>query len=324
MPNKQPIVFFFFIVINLFGYKKIGYSQELYPMTEPASTLPKNVLGIRLFSETYKEINQFRNMAGLRLMYGITPKWTAYLTGIASNHHGKKFPVDFPYHNTPERGALYPYKLNGVHLYSKYRFLSIDKPNEHLRLAIYGELARVKTTHHETEPNLMMGDNSGFGGGLIATYLKGKFAISTTLGAIFPSKSNGMAPDPISSFPDIPITVYYGKALNYSLSMGYLLFPKDYENYKQTNWNVYLEFTGKYFDKAKVDMFVGTFRQYQINYFWDVPALMPGYYVDINPGIQAIINSNLRIDACLNIPFINSSYAKMYPAWTIGIQYYLY
>lgn len=324
MQTKQLGVFYIFIILFSLSNPYTAQAQELFPMTEPASTMPKNVIGIRLFSETYKEINQYRNMAGLRLMYGITGKWSVYLTGIASNHHGKKFPVDFPYHNTPERGAKYPYKFNGVHFYTKYRLFSYDKKNEHFRVAAYAEAAQVKTTHHETEANLMMGDNAGWGAGIITTYLYKKFAISGTIGAIFPTKTNGFAPDPISSLPDIPITVYYGKTYNYSLSLGYLLFPKTYDSYQQTNWNMYVEFTGKYAGKAKVDMFVGTFRQYQLNYFWDVPALMPYYYIDINPGIQAIIKSNFRIEACINIPFLKSSYAKMYPGLTIGMQYYFY
>ncbi len=299
-------------------------AQELYPLSEPASNIPKNVIGIRVFSETYKEINQYRNMVGLRAMYGITSKWSVYATGIFSNHHGKTFPVEFPYHNTPERGVHYPYKFNGVHLYSKYRFLSIDKKNEHFRMAVYAEMAKVKTTHHETEANLMMGDNSGFGGGIITTYLYKKFASSLTLGAIFPSKTEGVAPDPIPGFPDMPLIMHYGNNITYSLSFGYLLFPKEYDNYKQTNWNLYLEFAGKYFKNADIDLFVNTIREYRISTFLDVPALMNGYYIDISPGIQAIINSNLRIDFSTTLPFIGQSYARMYPVFTLGLQYYLY
>src|SRR5690606_35425817 len=123
-------------------------AQELYPLAEPASTLPKQAIGLRLMSETYKEVNQWRNMSGLRLMYGLSPKLTVYATAIASNHHGDKMPVEYPFHNTPERGAYYPYKFNGVHLYAKYRFLSLDAEKAHFRLAVYAEGAYVETTHH--------------------------------------------------------------------------------------------------------------------------------------------------------------------------------
>ncbi len=63
-------------------------------------------------------------------------------------------------------------------------------------------------------------------------------------------------------------------ALNYSLSAGYLLFPRKYRNYKQTNMNLYVEFLGK----SNLD-------QYRRN-----------YYVDMAPAVQFIINSNSRVD----------------------------
>src|SRR5690606_36098854 len=151
---------------------------------------------VRVFSESYKETYQIRNMTAVRLMYGVTPRLSTYITSIASNHHGNKMPQEFPFHNTPERGAIYPYSFNGVHLYAKYRYLSIDKSKSHLRLAVYGEAAYVSTTHHEAEPNLMMGDNKGWGGGIINTYLYQKFSASLTAGLIIPRYNEGLSPDP--------------------------------------------------------------------------------------------------------------------------------
>ena len=301
-----------------------GKAQELFPLSEPASNIPKGAIGVRLFTETYNEVNQLRNMAGLRLMYGISSKWSVYLTGIVSNHHGKKLPIEFPFHNTPERGAHYPYKFNGVHLYTKYRFLSADGKNSHLRMAAYGEGTYVGTTHHETEPDLEMGDNKGFGAGLITTYLKNKFAVSLTAGAIFPSRYQGLSPDPIEGLPDVPIRVQYGKALTYSLSFGYLLFPRKYSSYDQANINLYLEFHGKAFQAAKVDIFAGEANEYFLAQSRYPSALQKGYYVDVSPGIQVILKSNLRIDFSTTFSSMGISYARLYPVFSFGIQRYFF
>ncbi len=37
-------------------------AQELFLNAEPASTIPKGVLGVRAFDETYKEVNLYRNL----------------------------------------------------------------------------------------------------------------------------------------------------------------------------------------------------------------------------------------------------------------------
>ncbi len=313
------------ILFILFAFCPVFVSaQELFPLSEPASNIPKGAIGLRLLSESYHEVNQLRNMTGLRLMYGATPRLSVYLTGIASNHHGKKLPVEFPFHNTPERGAHYPYKFNGAHLYAKYRFVSKDGENSHLRMAVYAEGAWVKTTHHETEPDLAMGDNTGIGGGLITTYLKKRFAVSLMGGVILPASYSGYSPDPIESLPDVPVRVQYGKALCYSLSFGYLLLPVKYRDYDQTNVNLYLEFRGKAFDAAAVTMFYGLPNEYFLDVSRYPTALQKGYYVDVSPGIQFIIKSNLRIDCSATFSSLGISYARLYPVFNVGIQRYFF
>jgi hypothetical protein len=52
------------------------------------------------------------------------------------------------------------------------------------------------------------------------------------------------------------------------------------------------------------------------------PLLLEGNYIDINPGIQFIIRSNLRIDFAAGFPLVNRSYAHSYPMYTIGVQRY--
>jgi len=299
-------------------------AQELFPLSDPASSMPKHVLGIRFFSETYHEVTQWRNMSAVRLMYGLTPKLTTYLTAIASNHHGEDFPKEFPFHNTPERGAIYPYKFNGAHLYLKYRFLTLDGQNKHLRVAVYGEGAYVNTTHHESEPNLEMGDNSGIGGGAIATWLNNKLAVSLTIGYIKPFHAEGYSPDPIHSLPPVPVDVRYGEALHYAFSLGYLIYPVQYRDYRQTNINLYLECRGKYFNHAEVTLFHKQPNEYVLSTLRYPKALQTGFFADISPGIQFIVRSNLRIDFSTTFRMLGFSYARLYPVYTIGIQRYFY
>lgn len=312
------------LVISLLLLSGVAAGQELFPLSEPASNIPKAALGVRLFSETYKEVNQWRNMTGLRLMYGVTPRLSVYLTGIASNHHGNKLPVEFPFHNTPERGARYPYKFNGAHLYAKYRFLSHDGEHNHFRMAAYGEGTYVRTTHHETEPDLEMGDNTGAGLGLITTYLRHKFAVSLTAGAIFPTVYEGKSPDPIEVLPDVPVRVQYGKALTYSLSFGYLLWPRKYTSYDQVNINLYLELQGKAFQAAKVNIFSGQPNEYFLAQSRYPAALQKGYYLDVSPGIQFILKSNLRVDFSATFSSLGISYARLYPVYSIAVQRYFF
>jgi hypothetical protein len=318
----RKIVFISILLSGLF--RQYSNAQELFPLSEAASSIPKNALGIRLFSEAYKEVDKVRSMASLRLMYGVTSRFSVYLTGIASNHHGENFPVEFPFHNTPERGAKYPYKFNGMHLYGKYRFFSRDGKNEHFRMAAYAEGTLVKTTHHETEPDLEYGDNTGVGAGIIGTYLKSKFAVSGTFGGILPSGNSGDSPDPIDNLSPVPITIQYGKALTYSLSFGYLLLPKKYKDYNQTNVNLYLEFHGKAYQTAKVNLFVGAPNEYYLESVRYPPALQGNYFVDMSPGIQFIIRSNLRIDCTATFHMLGETYARLYPVYSIGIQQYLF
>lgn len=299
-------------------------AQELFPNTEPASNIPKKTLGIRYMGEAYYDGNGYiRNVNALRLMYGLSPRLSVYLTAASSNHHRKNLPTDYPYHNTPERGVYKPYAFNGMSLYAKYRFLSIDEERSHLRMAVYVEGSTVNSAHDEGEPRLM-DDTKGFGFGYIGTYLKNRLAISLTAGGILPGKYVGYQYDVIASMPDIPTTVKYGDAVNYSLSMGYLLLPKKYSSYKQTNLNLYLELMGKYFGDTKVWVTPAGVPEYLVETAFIPPALRKGYYLDIVPGIQFIFNSNTRLDLSANFRGINYSYARLYPQLNLGLQHYFY
>jgi len=309
------IAFFLFLSVPI-------YAQELFPMTEPASAIPKGTLGIRFFSESYNEVDRMRNLFALRLMYGLTPRWVIEATPTVSNHHNSQLPPEFPVHNTPQIGVDHPYLFNGVDFYTKYRFLSLDGQNSHFRAAVYGEYSVLKVAHDEAEPTLL-DDNSGWGAGLIATYLKNHFAASFTGGIIIPFVYKGDVPDQIPGLPGVPATVTYGKAYNYSLSLGYLLYPASYTSYRQTNWNVYMEFIGK--DYAAMQMQVGSvyygLPQYALNVSGN-KALVARAYLEAYPGIQAIIRSDTRVELALGFPVVNRSYVHFYPVYNIGVQRY--
>ena len=301
-------------------------AQELFPLAEPASSVPKHVLGARIFYQNYDEVGTTRSLYGMRLMYGLTSKLSFYLTGTASNHHSKKLPYDLINHthngsqtnyytSNIKRGVVYPYIFSGFHLFAKYRFLSFDKQNEHLRFAAYAEWSNVKVAHDEAEPNLM-DDTGGYGFGIISTLLKKRFSVSLTTGYIVPNAYTESQFDLTGSIY-LPTVINYGKAIKYSLSFGYRLAPAHYTSYQQSNWNIYVEFVGKKYEAAKV---------YQDNKFITalVPSLAKGAYLEMHPGIQRIIKSNLRFDVSLGFNIFSRSYVHFSPILNIGLQKYFY
>jgi len=329
---KKAFSLLFFIAFSL-SVK----AQELFPVTEPASNVPKGAIGVRLFDEGYKEADLFRNLAALKLMYGITSKLTIYATGTLSNFHEKELPADFINHdhsgggasggaNTPQQGVPYPYVFNSIDVYAKYRFVTIDGQNTHFRMAAYAEGAYVAVPSHEAEPDLLV-HTSGYGAGLITTYLKQHFAVSLTMGFIIPSDYKGNAVDKFGGI--YPTTIQYGRSFDYDLSFGYLLFPHNYKDYKQTNWNVYCEFIGKSYGAANVTQLDGPPspilpNPLVIKVSNTTPILRSGNYVDINPGVQCIIGSIYRVDLSVGFPLINTSYNHLYPLYLIGLQRYFF
>jgi hypothetical protein len=314
-------------IIAFFFLQTIA-AQELYNLTEPASTLPKGALGIRLFDESYDESGLIRKITEVKVMYGLTPKLTLILSGVAADFHSLYLPVDFIQHDHSGGGAPpgaykpavipYPYIFAGCDLYAQYRFFSSDGENSHFRMAAYGEGSYVRIASHLAEAELLT-HNSGVGAGLITTYLKSHFAASVTAGFTMPFEYNGNSIDKYGGI--YPTTIIYGNAFNYDLALGYLLFPQHYKSYKQTNLNIYLEFLGRSYGAADVTQRDGTIIDHIPN---NISFLKAGDYVDIDPGLQCIIRSDVRIDFSVGFPLINSSYLHTYPLYYIGLQRYFY
>jgi hypothetical protein len=101
--------------------------------------------------------------------------------------------------------------------------------------------------------------------GLIATKLLHKFALSGSL-----SHTQLLDSSRFNDVVYVPTRIY--QAINYSVSSGYLLFPREYEDLDQLSVNLYMELLGQQ-----------TLTQDK-------------YYFDLAPALQFIINSNLKLN----------------------------
>jgi hypothetical protein len=110
----------------------------------------------------------------------------------------------------------------------------------------------------------MYGHNSGFEAGLVATQLLRKVALSTGVSFV-KARDNGNNNKFIYGSKD-------SKAVNYTFSIGKLMLPKEYKDYRQTNVNLMVEFLNQ--------VNVGSGK----------------YYMDIAPSVQFIFNSQSRVD----------------------------
>ena len=155
------------------------------------------------------------------------------------------------------------FSFEGGAVYGKYRFYSVDDVHSHFRIAAFGKLSLNNSIVDEAAINLN-GQNSGYEAGIVATKLLNKFAFSATTSFLH-ATDNGNN----NKF-------YYGttqrNAISYTASVGKLLLPKEYTDYKQTNLNAMVEFLGQ----ANTGSSLG--------------------YLDIAPSLQVIINSVARID----------------------------
>ncbi len=289
-------------------------AQELFPNTDPASNVPKGILRAKISNELFKEMSRLRLWQGYTVIYGISPKFELGQTFNFSNHHDLRLPESFIYRNTATnelqtdgyfRGQPHPFWFENFVLALKYRFLCLDAVQRHFRMATYIQLAGGNEPHPEAEPNLM-GDNAGASGGLIATYLKHKFAASLNIGYIMPYKFQQY---------DTSIVINYANAINYSLSFGYLLLPRTYTNYKQINVNLYMEFMGEAYGAVKMS------KTGETVFSGNVSSLASGKYLEGRPGLQFIFASNTIISFSPAFPIINRSYTKTYPVYYIYLQH---
>ena len=226
-----------------------AYSQELYVFTEPASVMPARSLTVRsrthmMGANAMYDRFTFRN--NVQVVAGLTRRWTMRVGGSWGNMQ------------------TYSVKPESVGFYSRYRLLSTDEVHRHFRLAAFVEGAYTAAPFRHDEVSLM-GDKSGLEAGIIATRLTNKLALSATAShtqVLHASRKNAALFDPARTF----------QTMQLSLSGGYLLLPREYRDYRQTNLNLYAELlTQRSLDNGK-------------------------YYVDLAPALQLIFSSRTKLN----------------------------
>jgi len=248
-----------------------AFAQELYVNTEPASNMATHSLGIRLENQGYFN-PVYKNRTTLELMYGAS----RYLMV-----HGSLYQSDY-YQNQQH--------FEGGSVYAKYRFLSIDSVQSHFRGAFFAKASSINNPLPNQEIALE-GDNSGLQGGVLFTKLMHKLALSGSASYLHAFNNVGNY--------NLPLT-NANNAIAYTLSAGYLLFPKTYTNYNQVNVNVYVELLGK---------------------------TNPGYgqnYLDAAPAIQFIFNSLLRVDLSYRAPLWNNMIRTSNNTYLVRLEYNLF
>ncbi len=190
-------------------------AQELFSMTEPASTMADGSISIRVDNLIMDEINSSGINYHLipEVSVGLSKKLLLRASTFFSNRD-KKF------------------RNEGGSIYARYRFLSNDAMQRHFRMAIFGTVGFNNSDIHQEEIS-MNGHNTGFEAGMVATKLLRKVALSSSV-SITKALDNGHNNKFIYGSNN-------SKAVNYSFSFGKLMLPKAYRDYRQTNINLMVE-----------------------------------------------------------------------------------
>lgn len=250
-----------------------GYAQELFVVTEPASNRPAGSLGVRvgqsLMKEQMKDGYNYHLMP--EVMWGINKSWTVQVGAFVSNRSNKLV-------------------TEGGTLYAKYRFFSTDDLHSHFRMAAFGRYSINNADIHMEELETM-GHNTGVETGVVATQLIKKVAISASASyeKVFDNK-------PGYEFP----ASQSDNATNYTLSVGKLMYPRKYTNFKQTNINAMVEFLGQTLNENGKS------------------------YLDVVPSIQFIINSQARIDLAYKQELYSSMLRSAPNGFYLKLEYNFY
>ena len=244
----------FLIAISfLFFQKSIG--QELFLMTDPASNVPANSVGVNVLQSAFERtINSDYSYSMMpEVTYGLNRNLMFRATAFLSNR---------------DKGL----QAEGGSFMAKYRFYSEDDLNSHFRMAAFGRYSFNNGSIRQEQLEIM-GRNSGFETGLVATKLIKKLAISSTVSfeKVFDNQPNHPFPDQLGDH-----------ATNYTLSFGQLIYPKKYTSLKQTNINLMLEFVGQTINENGKS------------------------YIDVVPVVQFIFNSQARLDVAYRKELLSS------------------
>jgi hypothetical protein len=244
-------------------------AQELYVFTEPASNMPSHSISGKVTGKYSKHPGATNHMQRYtpEIMFGLNKKWMVHFASTFSDMYTKNM------------------RWESARTYVKYRFLSNDEVHKHFRMAAFGEYSFSRNIGIFDDIGIE-GDMSGFQGGVIATQLWNKLALSSTLSYLqtYQNKST-----------DIQVFIPK-KSFNYSLSAGYLVFPLNYKNFRQTNFNVYAELLGQ----RTLDM--------------------KKYVLDFAPAVQLIFNSNAKLNIGYRFQLNGNMYRMAEKSWVISFE----
>lgn len=250
-----------------------AHCQELYVFSEPASNVPAHSLSVKIKDHFVTRDNIYGRFSNrlMPMIYIGLHKNLMLRTGISiANMH------------TPDT------RYESFGLYAKYRFISIDELHRHFRMAAYTEVSKTRIPFHYDEITLM-GDKGGVEAGLIATQLWHKFALSGTVGhtqVLHKSRKDNVI--------YIPERAY--QSLNYTVSGGLLILPRQYTDYKQTNMNLYVELTGQQLLDKKAG------------------------FTDLAPAIQLIFGSTTKLNLGYRFQLNGSMQRMASSSWLISIE----
>jgi hypothetical protein len=266
------------ILLCLFSL--VAYStaaQELYSYAEPASNMPAHSVSIKNTSMFHKGVhsgNKILQRHMPEVMVGINKSWMVHIGTNFSNMHEPQFIWE------------------GARVYAKYRFLSNDDVHKHFRMAVFGAAAYSRNHLDHNEINLMMGEQSGVQGGLIATQLYNRLALSAT-----GSWNEVLSGDRWDKA--YPKGRFAFRSINYSLSAGFLLLPVEYKDYKQTNINLYVELLGSR----------------------NIDFPREKYFVDLAPSVQAIFGSTTKLNLGHRFQLKSDIYRLTKNSWMISVEH---
>ncbi len=263
------------LIVAVFLVYSQASGQELYVFSEPASNMPARSISGKLNAMFGKGVHADRTLQRYtpEVMFGLSKNWMVHASAGFSDMHQAAFIFE------------------SARIYAKWRFLSLDEIHKHFRMAAYGAATYSRNHLDHNEINISGGDQGGIQAGLIATQLWDKFAISGTVGlneVLAEERRRKMEPAP-----------YAFRSVNYSISAGYLLLPRQYTDYRQTNLNLYVELLGSR------------------NLDW------PGekYYVDLAPAAQLIFNSTSKLNIGYRFELNSDIYRLMKKSWMISYEY---
>lgn len=258
----------YLLLLGLFFYQ-VGTSQELFLMTDPASNLPANSLSVNVL-QTFLNNNTTSGTTYQvmpEVSYGVNRNLMLRVAAFANN-------------------KINQFEFTGGSLYAKYRFFSEDDLNSHFRMAGFGRYSYNENPANQEQIEIM-GNNTGFETGIVATKLIKKLAISLTVSfeKVFNLDKNNSFYNNLGD-----------NATNYTLSFGQLVYPKKYTSLKQTNINLMLEFIGQTVNENGRS------------------------YLDVVPVIQFIFNSQARLD----LGYKQELMSSMIRSSTNGVYFNLY